>query len=228
MRSIKRHSLWTACSRWFYKTLMWIDFFVHRHVRVRGFTFNGCPYPYFVHLYNTTWKCERAVEIPIVMRWISSKGHSNVLEIGNVLSHYFDFKHDIVDKYEKAEGVINVDVLDFVADKRYDLIVAISTLEHIGWDEKPRDPEKILGCIRHLKKLLSKGGTLILTVPAGYNSYLDDIIRERAIEQAQFYHFKRTGRIRWVQSEFKDIDGLPYGSPWGAANALTIVSLTNQ
>lgn len=195
---------------------------------MEGFTFNGNPYPYFVHLYNTTWKCERAVEIPIVMRLISNKSHRNILEIGNVLSHYFDLQHDIVDKYEKAEGVVNLDVVDFATDKRYDLIVAISTLEHVGWDEKPRDPEKILRCIHHLKNLLSKGGTLMFTVPGGYNSFLDDIIRKSAIENAQFYHFKRTGMNHWVQSEFKDIDGLPYGSPWGAANALTIVFLTNE
>ncbi len=207
---------------------MWIDFFVHRYMCTGLFSFNGTPYPYFIHPYNTTWKCERAVEIPIVMDLISRKGNANILEIGNVLSHYFRFEHDIVDKYEKAEGVINVDVLDFVADKPYELIVAISTLEHVGWDEEPREPQKFLRCIHHLKKLISKGGTLMFTVPGGYNSYVDDIIRKRAIEQAQFYHFKRTGMNRWAQTEFGDIDGLPYGSPWGAANALTIVSLTNQ
>lgn len=205
-----------------------MDFFVHRYIYAGFFSFNGTPYRYFIHLYNTTWKCERAVEIPIVMHWIAQKGFTNILEVGNVLSHYFDFEHDVVDKYEKAEGVINADVLDFVTDKRYDLIVAISTLEHVGWDEEPKEPQKVLRCIHYLKKLLSNGGTLIFTVPAGYNSYLDDIIRKFAIEHAQFFHFKRVNMNRWLQSEFRDIDGLIYGFPWGAANGLTIVSLTNE
>jgi hypothetical protein len=59
----------------------------------------------------------------------------NILEIGNVLSHYFPVNHDIVDKYEKADGVINQDVVHFYSPKKYDLIVSVSTLEHVGWDE---------------------------------------------------------------------------------------------
>jgi hypothetical protein len=37
----------------------------------------------------------------------------NVLEVGNVLSHYFPVHHDVLDKYEKAKGVINEDVVEF-------------------------------------------------------------------------------------------------------------------
>jgi hypothetical protein len=179
-------------------------------------------------MYNTTWKCERAVEIPIILRLVSQRGNTNILEIGNVLSHYFDIKHDIVDKYEKSEGVINVDALDFVTDKKYDLIIAISTLEHVGWDETPREPEKVLLCINHLQSLLSVGGLFAFSVPSGYNSYLDEIIRTNAIDSAQLYHLKRIGINRWVQAEFKDIDGLTYGSPWGAAQGITIAFITNH
>jgi hypothetical protein len=153
--------------------------------------------------------------------------NKNILEVGNVLSYYFNFQHDIIDKYEQAAGVINVDVLDFVPDKKYDLIVSISTLEHVGWDETPKEPMKVLQSIHHLKSLLSVGGLLIFSVPLGYNLCLDEIIRRKATESAQLYHLKRIGIDRWVQAEFQDIDGLTYGSPWGAAQGITIAFIKN-
>ena len=39
--------------------------------------------------------------------------------------------------------MINQDVVDFKTNEKYDLIVSISTLEHVGWDEEPRDDKKI-------------------------------------------------------------------------------------
>jgi hypothetical protein len=81
--------------------------------------------------------------------------------VGNVLSHYFSVNHDVVDKYEKAEGVINRDIIDFHPSKEYDLIISISTLEHVGWDEDIsdhkilHDPSKILRAIENLRGLLA-------------------------------------------------------------------------
>ena len=42
--------------------------------------------------------------------------------------------------------------------KLYDLIISISTLEHIGWDEAPRDDTKILRALDNLMSLLSENG----------------------------------------------------------------------
>ena len=67
-----------------------------------------------------------------------------VLEVGNVLSWYGPVHHDVLDKYEVTSGVINQDVVDFVPRHQYNVIVAISTIEHVGWDETPRDPTKVL------------------------------------------------------------------------------------
>ena len=67
-----------------------------------------------------------------------------ILEVGNILSHYFSVNHDIVDKYEKDVDVINQDIIDYHPNKKYDLIVSISSLEHVGEDETPREPKKIL------------------------------------------------------------------------------------
>ena len=96
------------------------------------------------------------------------------LEIGNVLSNYFNFPHDIVDKYEIAPGVINEDVVTFSPAKSYDYIVSVSTLEHVGWDEQPREPGKLARSVNHLKTLLKNGGQMLVTMPLGYNPHLDE------------------------------------------------------
>ncbi|MEW6408075.1 MAG: hypothetical protein AB1465_05290 [Patescibacteria group bacterium] len=114
------------------------------------FKFQNKNYKYLICQYNRTWFNERTVEIPIVLNLIKEYKKKEILEIGNVLSHYIKFKHDIIDKYEKAKNVINADIVEFNNDKKYDLIIVISTLEHIGWDEKPRDEEKILKAISNL------------------------------------------------------------------------------
>jgi hypothetical protein len=79
----------------------------------RTFTFQGEVYRYFYHPYNITWRNERAVEVPIVWKIVNKYVGRNVLEVGNVLSHYFPVHHDVLDKYEKAKGVINEDVVEF-------------------------------------------------------------------------------------------------------------------
>ncbi len=88
----------------------------HYYTKVKSrksFTFQGKTYPNFYHRYNIPWKNERTVEIPIVRDIIKDIEEDRILEVGNVLSHYFYVEHDVVDKYEKAEGVINEDVVNF-------------------------------------------------------------------------------------------------------------------
>ena len=139
------------------------SFFVYKMSGLlRTFAFHGETYHYFYHKYNSTWESERAIEVPIIWKIVKENRERRILEIGNVLSHYFVFKHDIVDKYEKAKGVINQDVIDFQPPKKYDLIVSISTLEHIGWDEKPRDCTKILRAIENLESLLDNKGRIVV------------------------------------------------------------------
>ena len=97
---------------------------------------------YLVHNYNRTWLNERAVEVPIIFHVIARWPGRRMLELGNVLSHYGSVAHDVLDKYEVGEHVINQDVVEYQPSARYDMIVSISTLEHVGWDEQPRDPQK--------------------------------------------------------------------------------------
>lgn len=158
------------------------------------FTFRGKSYRYFRHRYNATWRNERAVEIPIARGFLAGIPAEKVLEIGNVLSHYGPVAHQVVDKYEKAEGITNADVCDFKSEKKYGLILSISTLEHVGWDEEPKDESKVLRAFENLRSLLEPEGRLLVTIPLGYNPSLDRMIGEGRIRFAETVYLKKNPR----------------------------------
>lgn len=196
------------------------------------FEFNGNTYKYFHHPYNNTVDNERAVEIPIVWGIVQKYPDKNILEIGNVISNYFHVNYDIVDKYEKSKGVINKDILDFKPDKKYDLIVSISTFEHIGWHEDPKEgqkkPNKIFDVIKYLKTLLTEDGKIVITVPIGQNPYLDNFLKQGKIPFAEQYYIKRTEHTKWIQANWDDISDSKYGKPYPYANAIVIGIIENR
>ena len=174
------------------------------------FIFQNKEYRYFYHKYNVTWRNERTVEIPIIWH-IAKSFTASILEVGNVLSHYFKFDHDVVDKYEKAVGVVNEDVTEISTSKKYDLIISISTLEHVGWDENPKekktvdDSEKILQAINKLKSLLTPRGKIVATLPLGYNPFLDELLRSGKLKFNEQFCLKRVSKDnKWIELECKE------------------------
>jgi hypothetical protein len=137
------------------------------------FELGGERYRLLARMHGLTWTTERAAEIPVALRVLEGHRGGRILEVGNVLSHYAPVTHEVVDKYERAERAANVDVLDLPADRDYDLILTISTLEHIGRDEHSGEPGRAVLALDHLRGLLRPGGALFATVPAGYNPELD-------------------------------------------------------
>jgi hypothetical protein len=123
--------------------------------------------PYFVHHYNETWRYERCVEVPIARAFIARRTGPG-LEVGNVLSHYGRIHHRVVDKYERGRGVDNIDVLE-IRSEPVDYVVAISTLEHVGWDEPERDPDKALVALDHLRRLLKPDGGALISFRLGHH-----------------------------------------------------------
>jgi hypothetical protein len=178
------------------------------------------------HYFDTvkTWHGERAVEIPIVMEMMRKYQGKNILEVGNVLSHHVTFEHDILDKYEIAKGVTNADIVDFTSEKKYDLIISISTLEHVGWDEKPRDDTKIPLAIENMRNLVSsRGGTIIITVPLGYNPTLDKLLKDGTIQFSRQHHLIRISKgNEWREASWEDVLAAKYNSPMPFANGLLI------
>ncbi len=164
---------------------------------------------------------ERAVEIPIVLEVVRRARGQSILEVGNVLSHYFPLTHDILDRYEVAPGVINEDVVDFAPPEGYDLIISISTLEHMGWDEDPRDDTKVLRAIENLKSCTTQQGRLLVTLPIGYNPILDRLLHAE-IRFEKVAYLLRLGELERVEADWEDVRNVRYGSPLPFANAIVI------
>jgi len=215
----------------------WLFIYAKRF-RNRHFAFNGSEYNYYRALYNTTFLNERTVEIPIIVDYIEKFKEKRILEIGNVISHYFKFSYDILDKYEKQEGVINVDIVDFVPEYKYDLIVSISTFEHIGFDEYIKygktevntiKAATVLKAIEVTKGLLNKNGIFIFTIPLGFNHYLDSKLENNGLKLTSLYYIKRmTVGNEWKQVEYDEVKNIRYGHPYICANCILIGIFKNN
>ncbi len=185
------------------------------------FILNGKKYIAFRHWYNATWRNERAVEIPVILDKIKENRDKKILEIGDVIRHYADFPRDILDKYEKGGEIINEDVVDFKPAQKYDLIVSVSTLEHVGWDEEVKDPLKIIRALENLKNnCLTQDGEIVATIPLGYNPPMDELLMTGKIPFVEKYFLKRVFEDSWRQITEKEAAGAKYGTPFPAANVV--------
>jgi SAM-dependent methyltransferase len=176
--------------------------------RTGCFTYDGARVPYFQHPYNWTWMNERAVEIALAERVLAAHQGARVLEVGNVLAHYRPVRHEVVDKYEQAPTVRNVDVLEVTG--AYDLIVSVSTLEHVGLDEDVRDPGKPVAAVRRLVGALAPGGTLWVSLPVGYNPDLDAAVRSGELTFDRLAALRREPR----RNEWRQV---PVAEVWDAS-----------
>ena len=196
-----------------------------RFLSQRSFSIDGSSYEYIVHPHNYTWTNERTVEISIAKAWLESHQMMRILEVGNVSRHYFGGNHDVVDKYEKADGVINVDIVDYMPSQNYQCIFAISTLEHVGWDRDKKEPDKIIQAVDKLKSLLEPDGELMITVPLGFNCFLDEFIENNALGFDQYQYLKRVNsQNEWIQSPWQDVRGSQYNAPYPNANAVVVAT----
>ena len=154
---------------------------------MNNFIFNGKEYRYLKHNYNNTRENERTIEVPIFMDILKSRQKSSILEVGNVLNHYgCKIKRDIVDLGERGKGVINQDIRSFSPAKKYDLIVSISTFEHI--DENSCNPEQYtLDAFDNMKNLLAKDGNIWMTIPLSTNSHLDNLLKNKKLGTREEY-----------------------------------------
>lgn len=173
------------------------------------FTWWDAELDYCTDDYNTAALNERAVEIPIASHFADQQ-HGDGLEVGRVLGHHRPVNWTVLDRYEP--GAVNADVFDW--NQPADWIVSVSTLEHIRWDEEPREPDGAERALRHLLGLLRPGGRMLVTVPFGYHGHLD-----RAIITGKLPNLKRScSLIRsgagWRQTD--KITPLAYAltTPW--------------
>lgn len=192
---------------------------------VRTFGFRGRQLPYFVHAYNETWRNERAVEVAVAEDWLASRPAGRILEVGHVLGHYrpLPADHTVVDLYEPAPEVLNVDALTYDPGHRFQSILAISTLEHVGFDEDDQDADKTRRLVDHLAGLLEPGGELLITYPLGYNHALDQHLLAGALGFDEVTILRRLTTLgAWSEAPFEDVPKFRYGFPFHRANAVAI------
>jgi hypothetical protein len=202
-------------------TMIYLRFF-----KSNFFTLNGVSRKYVYRFYPCTFRTERALEVPIAIDFING----DCLEVGNVLHLYDSFKHDVVDKFEK--GAINEDIADFHTIKKYDSIICISTLEHIGWDgisssehatwNEEKEKAKALQAIVNMKSFLKDNGKMLVTFPYGYNKALDKLIETNKFDFTTCLFLKRVSMYKWEETNFAGVKDSLYNSPYPMANALVI------
>jgi len=189
------------------------------------FQLAGHTYSYFRHPYNVTWLNERRVEIPIIREVLARERDARTLEIGNVLSHYDkSLGHPVVDRYERQsrENTFAEDAETFTHGSPYDLIVSISTFEHVGQDDVPRDDEKILRTMLHVRGLLSPHGSLVFTAPIGYSPSLDRLVDEGDGFLERQCLRRVNAKNEWVEADWRDVRDTTFHRPYPFANAIVI------
>jgi len=223
----------TGKVRWFAKRFGWREIFllplrklaspiVWPFLRPCEFEYRGQSLACVYENYNVTWSNERCAEIPIA-RWHLGQAKGPVLEVGNVLGHYRKHSHTVLDKYETVPSVINADITDWQTNERFELILSISTFEHIGFDDDGGDSkEKIQAAIAACRALLASGGSLVITVPLGYNPALDEMIANDTLNAATSVFLLRHGRREWREATRAEAIGTQYGKPFPYANGLWV------
>jgi hypothetical protein len=170
------------------------------------FTYRGQTLGYFDHPYNTTALNERSIEVPIARAFISANQRRKGIEVGNVLGHYGPTSWRVVDRWERADGVENLDLFDI--DGSYGWVLAVSTVEHVGtWPGEPPDPKRAVDAVSHLRSLLNRTGRLLVTVPFGQNEPLDEAVLADGLGAAA------STTMLWSPDGWTEKDGAHWGPP---------------
>lgn len=224
--AVREYSLWREYPL---ARMLWLIRQRNNPLRRKTYQIGDVEYSYFIHPYNQTWRNERAVELQVIKRILALSNPAATLEVGNVTSHYFESGHTVIDKHEtcRYRPVINEDLLYYEPHQRFALIVSISTIEHMGWDESPRDESKVMAALEKLQSMLALGGKVVITFPVGYNHFLDSNVHRLVDRGATIQCLKRVSADnQWVETDLEDALRCKYGSPFVAANALVFMCLT--
>jgi hypothetical protein len=182
------------------------------------------------YVYNTAdaANTERCVEIPFAKYFLTThiKDDTKILEIGNVLGYYgVSIKRKIIDKYERnGEGIINSDIVDYDTAEKFDIIISISTIEHIGYDEPVKEQGKSRKALLKIMDLINNGGWALISVPLGYNPEIDDIVYNDLMKFSECYFLKRTSILnRWTTTTRDDALKCKYWEKYPAANSVAFL-----
>jgi SAM-dependent methyltransferase len=130
-------------------------------------------------------------------------------------------------------------------DARFDTIVSLSTLEHVGFDNfsytgKPEDgeygPDSFLLAVRELTRILRRGGSLLISVPFGrYRDFgnfqvFDEALLERLIDalpqpgetHVTRFRYSERGWRQAMAEECKDAEFVEWAAHWPLPQPLPV------
>jgi 2-polyprenyl-3-methyl-5-hydroxy-6-metoxy-1,4-benzoquinol methylase len=202
-----------------------------RVLRSATFDYRGERLGYHVDGGNRPFDNERAVELAIAVRVLTEHADpETIVEVGNVLPHYLPTQHAVLDKFEHHRKVTwNEDVLEFRPPFEPELILSVSTLEHVGHVERPPDPTGFPRAVAALRSWLAPGGQLFFTVPLGYNPSVLELLENASDSFDEVTVMRRIStENEWAPSSLEEVRDLRYGQPFPCANAVAIVRASRQ
>lgn len=196
-----------------------------------SFIYNGRVYPYLHDGYNITRFTERAAEIPVAFGLLNNA--KCVMEVGAVLPHYLpnwpENCHVCIDLYEQFPYVINADVLTFEPDLLFDLVISISTLDHL------KSADEVRAAVARMKSWAAPGGVVFVTLPAnqppevGGGAWLDDLILSGDLGM----EVRRMDKVKpdtheWQEAAVNDTPSRFYNLPTPFANTVYLLEWLNE
>jgi len=190
---------------------------------VEMFVFQNRTYNYCRSFSRYSFSTERTIEIPIILAELNQ--NMKILEVGNVLHRHCNYKRDVVDKYEKGNNILNCDIIEFHSTEKYDRVVSISTLEHIGFDENIIDPDKTIHAVKKMIALTKPKGKVIISVPLGHNPYMDKHVAEHKIPYTSIALMERTNKYTWIEIEYDPNREYICDYPYPLGNSIAILKI---
>jgi SAM-dependent methyltransferase len=178
---------------------------------------------------------ERIIEVPIFSKLISESLDKRFFEIGNVMKKYTPgLGWQVLDKHEPGVEIINEDIcnpgLGSIMLHHAELIISVSTLEHIGFDMgESIEHGKIPKAFENIYSMLSPNGKFVFSVPVGYNPEIDWMLsgfqyisKFIGFRDTKLFFMERISEDnRWIQRDQMDLS-FEYGKPFPYANFLVI------
>lgn len=190
-----------------------------------NFIFNDKVYEYA----DAEWA--QAIELPIFWRRIRQTykdPDKQVLEVGSVLDNNW---HDVLDLYKHGDGIMNYDAAFWrpKALQCYDLIISISTFEHIGHAKYGTDQvcKPMAAALNLYSWALAPGGTMLFSISLRYRPASDWLVWNVFPPQmAKIGFLRKIGHDTWRQIDAKAARKVRYyGKPYPGANCIAIIEV---
>jgi len=101
---------------------------------------------------------------------------------------------------------------------RFSLVVSISTLEHVGWDEEPKDPDKAAAALAAVDRL---GDELLVTIPVDYHRGFEQVFIDGPFDSVVLA-VKTSRRGVWERRPLSELSDVRYGHPYALGNGILV------